>query len=612
MLNNTWDPSGVTNILNFLRGDSTNQKPTGVFRARSQKLGDIVHSSPLHKNGILYTGGNDGMLHAFAADDSGSISGGQELFAYIPNLVFENLINLADPNYGYESHTFFVDVTPAAADLKRPDVYTILVGGLGKGGKGYYALNISGLSNETFSTLITSETDLTTRVMWEYPNSGTTASEKNDLGYSYGRPSIVMSNAPDTADPSKPRWIVIFSNGYNSENGHAELIILDAITGTLLKKIDTGAVTGGCNGLSTPVSIDVPKAGNTFDSRVDYVYAGDLHGNLWKFDLTSSNPAEWDVAYYNATDVPQPVFQAKSPGGLVQPIVTKPDVMLHPDADFGYMVIFGTGRYYGDTDLQSSTIQTVYGIWDYGDDDDNDEYIGTFDRLSTPQLSNMGDDVTLIEQEVVPCDPNSVTDCDGGYWFVEDVNGKINTTRILSNKTPDWKTSTSNTDGTACGDYGGDACDPNGVGTNPDPIRNVGWYFDLPEGGERVVSDLLLREKKVIVVGYVPKQTPCGSGGSSIVMELDAATGGRLNTVQFDINSDGVIDSKDFVNIGTEDNPIWVAPTGIENPGRLLPPAILRMDSGREMKYFSSSRGTIQTVMEKSVRMGISYWKEYE
>jgi type IV pilus assembly protein PilY1 len=610
LLENSWDESGVTSIINFLRGDSTNEeKNNGVFRSRSRKLGDIVHSSPSHVNGILYTGGNDGMLHAFAADDNGvDISGGQELFAYVPDLVFQNLINLADPNYGFESHAFFVDVTPSSAHINRTDLNltTMLAGGLGKGGKGYYALDISGLSNEDFSTTIASETDLAGRVMWEYPNADTPLLEINDLGYSYSRPSIVMSNAPDTSDSTKPRWIVIFGNGYNSETGVAKLIILDAVTGTLLKKIDTQV--GGCNGLSTPVAIDVPSAAGTgtFDSRVDYVFAGDLKGNLWKFDLTSDNPAAWDIAYSDGLN-PKPLFQATGPGGIVQPITTKPDVMMHPDTDFGYFVLFGTGRYYGDTDLQDTSVQTIYGIWDYGDDSDDDEYIGTFHRISTPQLSNMADEVTLMEQEIISCESEGGTSCYGDFWLVD---GKR--FRIITSSTPDWKTTTADATGTNCGDFGGDPCDDDDETGNPDPIRNVGWFFDLPESGERVVSDVLIREGNLVVVGYIPKQTPCGAGGDSIVMELEAATGSRASTPQFDINSDGVIDYDDFINIGTGDEDVWVAPTGIERRGRLLPPAILKLDEDREIKYFSSSLGVIETVTERAARTGISYWKEYE
>ena len=117
-------------------------------------------------------------------------------------------------------------------------------------------------------------------------------------------------------------------------------------------------------------------------------------------------------------------------------------------------------------------------------------------------------------------------------------------------------------------------CDVDGTG-NPDPLENAGWYFDLPISSERVVSDVLLREGKAIVISYTPEQTPCGSGGSSIVMEMDATSGGRLDHPQFDINEDGVIDDNDRINIGTDDDPVWVAPTGLHASGRLHPPAIV-------------------------------------
>jgi len=112
-------------------------------------------------------------------------------------------------------------------------------------------------------------------------------------------------------------------------------------------------------------------------------------------------------------------------------------------------------------------------------------------------------------------------------------------------------------------------------------------------------------------VSFYPEDAPCSSGGYSIVHEIDACTGSRLTEAQFDINEDGVIDEEDLINIGTEENPVWVPPSGIGKPGRLQPPAILRMGP-TEMKYFSSSSGTIETVMEKAVRLGITYWREYQ
>jgi len=343
-----------------------------------------------------------------------------------------------------------------------------------------------------------------------------------------------------------------------------------------------------------------------YDDKVDYVYAGDLKGNLWKFDLTSTDYNNWEVAYKDGS-TPKPVFTAKGPGGLTQSITTKPEVVFHPEKP-GYLVLFGTGKYLGETDIENTSVQTLYAVWDYGDDDVNDEYLGTFDRSSTPELSNQPSSVTLLEQEEVPCDPLVAT-CDDTLWVVNGLS-----LRVMTNETPIWKTYTLNATNNCIEGGGGAPCDPdNGANHNADPVGgNAGWYFDLPNGGEGVVSDVLVREGTLIVVSFRPEDTPCGAGGSTLVMELDLYTGGRLTKAQFDINNDGVIDDNDLINIGTADNPIWVAPSGIEASGRLLPPAILRMERNREMKYFSSSRGTIQTVMERSVRLGMSYWLEFQ
>jgi Tfp pilus tip-associated adhesin PilY1 len=682
------DDTNARNILNYVRGDVTNEQQNGgSFRNRIQKLGDIVHSSPLHVNGFLYTGANDGMLHAFDAQT------GEERFAYIPKLVFSNLKELKDPLY---THNFYVDLTPAAGNVYvagdpgvdddgdgttdeagEMKLKKILVGGLGKGGKGYYALDIAD------PTAIFTESDLAGVVLWEYPNpkvltitnvsyessmgsdpivittavphglstgdevliedvqgtteangtwtitwlsattlrlngsaysnaytSGGTAIEVdpswNDIGYSYSKPAVVNSKAG---------YIVMFGNGYNSESGIAKLIILDALTGELLKSINTQA--GGCNGLSSPTPIDVD-----FDGLVDYVYAGDLNGNLWKFDLTDANSNNWDVAYRSAPynviggkyvgTTPEPLFQARSPEGAPQPITFKPDVM-DWCTTHGYMVTFGTGKWMGEFDYDSNNItQTIYGVWDYGDDDDDSEYLGVFDRGNTPQLRNQLDSVTLLEQTVEPCD-SAIATCDGDFWVYSGQNLRILTNNVATVVNP-WESTTEYNGGANCGDGDGvDDCEPNGYGANPDPVNLAGWYFDLPLTGERVVSDALIRQGKAIFVPYTPSQTPCGAGGDSVVMEMDACTGGRLTKPQFDVNNDQVIDENDLINIGTADDPIYVAPSGFQSEGRLQPPAILRVpDSDRERKYFSSSRGKIVTVDEKAVTLGITYWQEFE
>ncbi len=358
-------------LVDYLRGaDDNEEKNGGSFRTRFGPLGDMVDSRAVYNSGNLYVGGNDGMLHAFVADT------GAELFSYIPGQVIANLSALADPGY---THKFFVDNTPYAKNMGNT---TLLVGGLGKGGKGYYCLDISNADE------ITSESILAGRVMWEYPAGGT----DDDLGYTYSQAYFVKTN--DTSintGTDLQGYAVIFGNGYDSTNGKAILYVIDPLNGTVLKKIDTQIGSG--NGLSTPTPID---ANNDF--MVDYVYAGDLRGHLWKFDLTSSSYANWDVAYKDGS-TPAPLFSTKTGScGVVQPITAKPDVMYPCGDNQGYMVIFATGRYLGEGDLPDTTEQTIYGIWDYGDDDDDSEYLGTFDPDAASPLSNQPADVTLLQQ----------------------------------------------------------------------------------------------------------------------------------------------------------------------------------------------------------------------
>jgi type IV pilus assembly protein PilY1 len=447
---------------------------------------------------------------------------------------------------------------------------SILVGGLGKGGKGYYALDI------TNPLAITTEAALASKVMWEFPKNGTAQEHIDDMGYSFSRAVVVESN--DTAQP----WIVIFGNGYNSENGNAVLFILDPVTGSVVKKLDTQSVSNPdafpCNGMSSPVAIDP-----NFDGKADYVLAGDLNGNMWKFDLSSTSFSDWDVAFKDGSD-PMPLFTAKGPGGFPQPITTKPDATLHC-REHGFIVIFGTGKYLGDIDFLDPRLQTIYGIWDYGDDADDTEFVGSFERGATPQLSNLPDTVTLLEQTIEP-----------GTSDLIEVNGQ--NLRILSRNSAVWETEN----------------DPDAdqdVNPSSTVANNAGWYFDLPITGERIVSDLIIRTGKVVIVSFRPEDNPCGTGGNSVIHEMDTCTGGRLFDPQFDINNDGVIDQNDLVNIGTEENPEWVVPTGIEAAGRLHPPAILRLQTGKtEVKYFSTSLGGIVTVVEAAAKLGMTYWRE--
>lgn len=539
------------NQLNYIRGnDALEEDNGGGYRNRTYILGDIVHSVPVYFNNYIYAGGNDGMLHVFNATT------GQEVFAYVPNLVFSNLNLLTSPTY---SHRFYVDESPYVKDTGSTD---LLVCGLGGGGKGYFCLDVTNPAANT-------EANVSSWIKWEFPKTGTAEADVNDMGLSYSDAYIVNSTLG---------WVVIFGNGYNSVTGHAVLYILNASNGNLIKKIDVG---GTCNGLSTPAIVD---ANNDF--IVDHVYAGDLLGNMWKFDLTGDTADAWDVAYKSGT-TPKPLFRAKDALGIGQAITSKPDVMYHCDKNkSGYMVMFGTGKYLGDTDFNNTQTQTIYGVWDYGDDMDDGEYIGDFNRSLTPQLSNQPNTVTLLQQTQV-------------YYGLDPAGSSTNTLRVLSNSIPAWHT----------------VADRNDTGTDDDPsnltANHVGWYFDLPISKERVIRNVIIRDGKLIVVTSIPKSSPCAAGGDSVLMEMDACTGGRLTEPQFDLNNDGVINSSDMITITVGGVPITVPPTGILFPAMIYEPIILRQND-REMKYFSTSAGNIIMLRERAERRGLFYWREID
>ena len=552
-----------SDMVDYLRGNhALDEQNGGSYRARILQddngnyvrdtvLADIVHSAPLYYKGVVYVGGNDGMLHALDADD------GEELFAYIPDLVFHNLDRLMDPAY---SHLYFVDLTPYA---KATTSKNLLVGGLGKGGKGYYCLDITNAR-----TAIISESTLAGRVMWEYPNSTTPADDVANMGYSFSKAFVVNTQVG---------WVVIFGNGYNSATNDACLYVVDADDGTLIKKMCTG-VSGGCNGLATPLAIDVDT-----DDMVDYIYAGDLQGNLWKFDLTDAFSANWGFAYFDEEGTQKPLFQAKDAYGNPQPITTKPDAMFHCDGDkSGYIVIFGTGKYLGEADLTDTSDQTLYAVWDYGDDSDNSEYLGSFERGADNVLSNQPETVSLLQQ-------------------TEIFNGEVDGTtyRILSNNDITWETETDS---------------DTSEHPNPSSIvaNHAGWYFDLPDEKERIVRDLTIRGGKVVVISSIPQSSsPCVAGGESYLMEMDACTGGRLDDAQLDINDDGKVDEDDLITIFKDGDSL--PPTGIKYPTMIFPPVILdNPNDPTELKYFSTSAGNVIIATEKDEGAGKYYWKEVD
>ncbi len=493
------DSNGQARI-NYLRGDRSNESTGLNFRDRTNVLGDLIHSSPVFvgktraqypdtapfptgtgklysefqaaqatRDGIIYIGSNDGMLHGFDADS------GDEIFAYIPNVLFsdnnkEGLHYLTEQGY---THRYYADLSPAIADVYIDSEWrTLLVGGLRAGGRGLFALDVT-----SPSVLASAESNASSIVQWEF-----TSDDDPDLGYTMSKPVIAkMENG---------RWAAIVSNGYNnSGDGRAKLFIIyldggqDGVwtLGTDYLKIDTevGSLTS-LNGLSAPIAID------TNDNYLaDRVYAGDLLGNLWAFDLsdTSVGNPNWKVAYQQGA-TPKPLFIAKDDSDNLQPITSRPVIKRQRAVNTSatnqpnLMIFFGTGQYVVAGDKSSTDTQTFYGVWDMG----------------TREL----DRSDLLEQTL-------------------DTASSTNDNRIVSDNAINY----SNDDG---------------------------WYFDLPTDGERVTVNPIIRGDLLIYATLIPGAQLCLPEGDGWVMVVNPINGGQPGFPTYDVNRDGVIDENDRID----------------------------------------------------------------
>ncbi len=335
---------GSPPTLHYLRGNRASEGVT--YRARASVLGDIIHSNPVYigkptagytfdnylayasanisRPGRVAVGANDGMLHVLDA------STGNEVFAYVPSTLIAKLADLTSLSY---THDYFVDGPLTAGDARYDGAWhTVLVGGLGAGGKGYFALDLT-------NPAAASDAAAAGKILWEF-HAGSAGAV--NLGYGYSRPSIVRLNDGN--------WAAAVGNGYLSATGKASLLLLNIKTGAVISEIVVTDAAG--NGLSSPALIDTNG-----DFKVDSAYAGDLNGNVWEFDLSGASAATWQVA-----NAGKPLFQTPISGTVRQPITTALEVGRHPQS--GYMVYVATGRLLGTSDAADLSQQAVYGLWD--------------------------------------------------------------------------------------------------------------------------------------------------------------------------------------------------------------------------------------------------------
>lgn len=588
--------------LGYLRGHNENEGinyDDGEFRERAEesgKLGDIVHSTPVFvgkphllnraggaypstvghtyadfkiayssRNEVSYTGGNDGMLHAFDTSD------GSEVFAYVPNILMGKLSDLTNPDY---SHRYYVDLSPAINDAYFSPASgtnsgtlswnTVLVGGLNAGGKGYYALNVTDPSD------LDTESEAKENVMWEFTEADDGGIGSSDLGYTFSQPIITMSNADDGSGNKK--WVAIFGNGYNSTStdGDAAIYVLfleggqDGVwtSGSDFYKISTGNGKAESADGTTPNGIGGVRAVDTdTDGTVDYVYAGDLQGNLYRFDMTNATPSNW-------VSTPKTLFQAKYKASdsftrdIIQPITTTPLVLNHPTEAGEFLVIVGTGSWMTTEDATSTDIQSIYGIWD---------------DLSINPLVTMTSTANQLVQQTF----TNHTNAEHGF-----------TVRTLTNNEVAW-------------DNQGNAS-----------TYVKGWYIDLdvpPASGsgveypgERATRNIQYRGGILFVNTVIPKDTAaCSVGVGGYELALDPTNGGSGSTVIFDL--DGNNDFGDGDNVGDAAGNANIV-TGIQFDGGT--PSDAAFIGSRRMTQVGDEIRSFDTNTGGNTSTGRTSWRE--
>jgi Tfp pilus tip-associated adhesin PilY1 len=393
-------------MVEYLRG-RRNHEGT-AFRVRDHRLGDPVNATPAYvkdprfnfadavtpsystfksanasRQGVLYIAANDGMLHALNGDT------GDEMWAYVPRIVFPNLHKIATDNWDVR-HEYSVDGSPQVMDAYDTGAgawKTILIAGLNKGGHGYYALDITNPSSP--------------KGLWEACADSTLCAVSNpDFGFSYGYP-VITKRAFDG------KWVVLVTSGMNNvaggATGHGYLFVLDAFTGAILQKVDTGA-----GDTTTPSGFaKISAFANNFntDNTATFVYGGDLLGNLWRFDMSTNPPTVLLLA------------QLTDGSGKQQSITSRPELGV---VDGNRVVYVGTGRYLGEDDLPDPATLTPPLTWAYQQSfyaiKDNNVAHGNI-RTSTPGLVQQT--ITSVSTTTRSTSANTVDWTLKDGWFVD-------------------------------------------------------------------------------------------------------------------------------------------------------------------------------------------------
>lgn len=493
----------ASSLVDFLRGDPDSEQDGAggdqLWRNRIHVLGDIVNTQPVYVRGaaftyddttnpgydayilanvdrqsVVYVSANDGYLHAFAAQDSadGTITGGTELFAFMPSLIMPTIKELADVNY---VHQYFVDGLITVGDVYFDSAWhTVLVGGLGGGGKSYYALDITN--------------PLSPKYLWEI-SSATTGFE--NLGYTYGNASI--NKLPSGS------WAVMFGSGYNNADGKGYLYAVNPKTGAMVSGFPLTTNSGTTASPSNLGKINAWVDNLQVDNTATDVYAGDLEGDLWRFNLITNTVSK--LAHLDNADSPTP---------HAQPITTKPEMT---EIDGTRVIFVGTGQYLAEDDKSNINVQSFYAIRD-----DAVPVGGWNPRNDT----NAGGNPAFLGRKLI----GTFSDGTGIKKF--DANCNIQDARVVCSAESSPQV-IARDDPHTCGSQTinkwPDRCSNGETATVMNWEDYAGWYVDFPDSGERMNVDMNLSLGTLTFGTNVPVSNACTTGGYGWLNYLDYNAG---------------------------------------------------------------------------------------
>ena len=490
----------ATKLVDYLSGDRSLEQngvvgQPQVWRKRVHVLGDIVDSQPIFikrpkfsyldagystfktsgvaatRQSVVYISANDGMLHAFDGDT------GTELWSYIPQQTLSVMKTLADASY---VHRYFLDGHVVVGDVNfgggDSDWHTILVAGMGGGGTGYFALDITDPTSPKY--------------LWEV-NASTTGFA--NLGLTYGNPLI--SKLPNG------EWTVFFTSGYNNADGVGYLYGLNPQTGA----IKTGFPLSTASGTSaSPSNLGKMSAWVTDPAQNNtalFIYAGDLNGDLWRFDTAPG------TALHSSTAVFKLAHLANG-SGQAQPITTKPEMA---EVDSEKVIYVGTGQYLGIPDLSNTQVQSFYAIRD---------------TIGAPNLGGVAqetwnprtDQVTILGTPVNQfLQRKLIGYFDDGTQITETVGGVTYESRQMCTGASSTVSATATS--------GVHLCLNESTPTTVDWTTQGGWFVDFPDAGERMNVDMNLSLGTLTFATNVPTSTACVPDGYGWLNYIDYRTG---------------------------------------------------------------------------------------